>query len=401
MAAIDWFNEARYGMFIHWGPYAVAGRGEWVMNRERIGKEEYTRRYVDAWQAENYDPAHWARLAVDGGMKYVILTARHHDGFALWDTATTDFNAARMGPKRDLVGPYVEAVRSAGLKVGLYMSAADWTHPDYPNAFARDWPQQWPDEDARQRFVQFYHAQTEELLRKYGPIDVLWWDGCIPSPMDGGPINRLAKQLHPDILINERNGEPFDYRCSEQSTKAKQGPWESCMTLNDNWGYHPGDDHWKDPKDVIRMLISVAGAGGNLLLNVGPAPDGSVPEGAQEIIRTAGAWLARNREWLPHSGRQPFTWNNCVMPTVRGSTIYLHMLHPPVGEELTWAEPANKVLSARLLATGEPVSFRQDGPKVTLTGWAHARDPIATTIALEVDGTPAPATRQESFWIPD
>ena len=150
---VAWFNEARYGMFIHWGAYSVAARGEWVMNRERIPLDEYTHRYVDRFAAERYDPAAWAQLARAAGMGYVVLTARHHDGFALWDTQTRPFNAAKLGPKRDLVRPFVQAVRDAGLRVGLYYSVADWTHPDYPGPFERDWPTGWRDQAARRRFA--------------------------------------------------------------------------------------------------------------------------------------------------------------------------------------------------------------------------------------------------------
>ena len=253
-----WFHEARYGLFIHWGAYSTAARGEWVMNRERIPLEEYTKKYVDPFTAANYDPRQWARVAKDAGMKYMVLTTRHHDGFALWDTKTRDFNAARLGPKRDLVRPFVEAARAEGLKTGSYYSVADWTHPDYPGPFFRDWPREFKDEVSRQRFIKYYRAQLEELFTQYGPIDILWYDGCIPGPLDGAETNARIKKLQPHVLINERNGEPFDFRCSEQSLKAKEGAWEACMTLNENWGWHAGDSNWKSASDMIRMLVTTA-----------------------------------------------------------------------------------------------------------------------------------------------
>jgi alpha-L-fucosidase len=396
-----WFSQARYGMFIHWGAYSAAARGEWVMNRERIPRDEYAHKYVDLFRAERYDPRQWAALARSAGMKYVVLTARHHDGFALWDTATTDFNAARMGPRRDLVGPFVRAVRDAGLRVGLYLSAADWTHGDYPGAFCRDWPTGWSDEAARKRFVAYYQAQLEELLTRYGKIDVLWYDGCVPQPLDGAAANALARRLQPDILINERNGEPYDFCCSEQSLTAKEGSWEACMTLNGNWGYHAGDRDWKSAREVIRMLVATAGKAGNLLLNVGPKADGTIPEPSVRILAEAGDWLARNGEWLADSGRSPFTWNNSSMVTVKGGRVYLHMFHSS-GPEYCWAELRNKVLSARLLDGGRDLTFEQRGPRVVIRGlpWPLT-DPIATTIVLEVEGAPAPATEQTTFWIPD
>ncbi|MFP4105558.1 MAG: alpha-L-fucosidase [Phycisphaerae bacterium] len=402
MSDTRWFEEARYGMFIHWGPYSALGHGEWAMNRERIPMDEYTERCVKNFRAEEYDPRRWAKLAREAGMKYVVLTTKHHDGFCLWDTRTTDYNSVNYGPKRDLLVPYVEALREEGLKVGFYLSAASWTHPDYPEAFARDWPVEddWESEEARKRFVAHYHQQVEELMSNYGRIDVLWWDGCIPQPLDGETCNRRAKELQPHILINERNGEPYDFRCSEQSITAKEGLWESCMTLNDNWGYHLGDDHWKDAKDVVRTLVNVGGQGGNLLLNVGPRADGTIQPEACNILRQVGRWLERNGQWLPESGRQPFTWNNCLSPTVKGSTVYLHMFARP-GDEVCWADLSNKVLSAKYLDTGEPVDFEQAGERLFLRDLREDFDPIDTVVALEVEGTPQPITEQKTFWIPD
>jgi alpha-L-fucosidase len=403
MPDLSWFTAARYGMFIHWGAYSVAGRGEWVMNREMIPLDEYTRLYVDAFTAERYDPVVWARLARQACMQYVVLTTRHHDGFCLWDSDTTDFTAAKRGPGRDLLEPFVDAVRSEGLRVGFYYSVADWCHPDYPGPFHRDWPRQWHDEAARQRFVDYYIAQLRELMTRYGTIDILWYDGCVPGPLDGARANAMVRELQPDILINERNGEPFDFRISEQTLKAKDGPWEACMTLNDNWGYHVGNAQWKDARAVIRMLVTTAGKGGNLLLNVGPRGDGSIPEESVRILTEAGQWLAKNGEFLPDSDRAPFSWNNSSVLTTRGSTVYVHIFNSPGAEgEYCLAEIRNKVLSAREVATGKPVEFEQRGPRLFLRGlpWPW-REKIALTLALEVEGAPEPVREQETFWIPE
>ncbi len=391
-------------MFVHWGPYAVAGRGEWVMNRERIPFEEYRRKYAENFRAEQYAPAAWATFAAECGMKYVVLTTRHHDGFALWDTDTTEFNAARLGPGRDLVAPFVEAVRSAGLKVGLYFSVADWTHPDYPAAFARDWPvsEDWESDAARKRFIAYYQAQLEELMTRYGTIDILWYDGCIPGPLDGQVANQRVRELQPDILINERNGDPFDFRVSEQSLKDKPGPWESALTLNDNWGYHATDENWKGPADVVKMLITARSKAGNLLLNVGPRLDGTIPEPSLNILRSAGDWLGRNREFMDTTDRSPFAWNNISLTTVRGNTVYLHLTKDPRGE-YCFAELANKVLSARMVDGGAPVAFEQldDGRLFLKNLPTPLPDPLVTTIALELDGPPKPLTEQKTFWIPE
>jgi len=398
---LRWFHEARYGMFIHWGAYSVAARGEWVLNRERIPYDEYIRDYVERFRAENYDPEQWARLAVQAGMKYMVLTARHHDGFALWDTKTTEFHAARLGPRRDLVRPFVEAVRKAGLKVGLYYSVADWSHPDYPAAYVRDWPSAWRDEESRVRFVSFYRAQLEELMTNYGKIDLLWYDGCAPNPLDGELVNARVRELQPHIVINNRNGDRGDFRCSEQAIRpaAEGTAWEACMTLNENWGYHAGDRAYKSAAQVIAMLAETASKAGNLLLNVGPKPDGTIPEPSVRVLQEAGDWLRRNGEFLSDSSRSPFSWNNSCKITTKGSKVYVHLFNSP-GDTFCLAEIGNEVRSAYYLETNQPVAFEQRGERLFLHGLPHQLDPIATTIVLEVEGEPRPVARQTNFWIP-
>lgn len=400
MARIDWFNDARFGMFIHWGAYSVAARGEWVLNRERIPFDEYTRLYVDNFKAENYDPHEWAKLALDAGMEYVVLTTRHHDGFALWDTKTSDFNAARRGPKRDLIAPYADAVRDAGLKLGFYYSAADWHHPDYPGAYFRDWPDRWPDEAKHKRFCQYYRAQLEELMTNYGKVDILWYDGCIPEMGDGAEANARVRELQPGILINDRNGKPYDFVNCEQAIKpAPPGTaWEACMTLSRNWGYHAGDTGHKSPQQVIQMLTETAAGAGNLLLNVGPKADGTVPEESAAILREVGEWLRQNGEFLSNSSRSPFSWNNFGRLTTKGNKVYIHIFSS-TGSELCVAEIANKVLSAKILATGADLPFEQRGERLFIRELPQPSK-IATTIVLEVDGEPKPITQQTTFWIP-
>ena len=404
MADTHWFNEARYGMFIHWGAYSVGARGEWFANRELIPLEEYTERYVNNFTAENYDPKTWAQLAVDAGMKYAVLTTRHHDGFALWPTKTNDFHAGKLGPKRDLVGEYVSAFRDAGLRVGFYYSPASWYHPDYPGPHFRDWPNEgdWASAEARERFIAFYKAQLIELMSAYGKIDYLWYDGCIPDDLQSREVNEAVLQLQPDILINERNGEPFHVEVCEQSIKppAEDIAWEACMTLNDNWAYHAGDSNWKNPKNVIRMLCDTARNGGNLLLNIGPMADGTVPAESVKILRTGGEWLRRNGEAIYGSQKCPFSWNNWGMVTAKDNRVYLNILCG-TGTELCYAEIKNKVLSAKFLDTGEAVAFEQTDNRLFLRGLPESlSDPIATTVVLELDGKPEAIRPQTSFWIP-
>ncbi len=401
MDRLAWFNEARFGMFIHWGAYSVAGRGEWALNRERIPFPEYVEKYVNNFQAEKFDPRAWARLAKRAGMKYMVLTTRHHDGFCLWNSRVSDFNCVRFGPKRDLLAEYAAAVRAEGLKVGFYYSAADWHHPDYPSPYARDWPEGWADEAARQRFVEYYIAQLEELLTGYGQVDLIWYDGCIPQPLDGKRANEMIYRLQPNCLINERNGEPSDFRCSEQRIVAKPGPWEACMTLCGNWGYHQGDQRWKSAADVIWMLLETSCQGGNLLLNVGPRADGTLPAENEKILGEVGAWLERNGEFLADSDRSPFSWNNSSRLTVKGNRVYVH-LHSRPGEEFCLSEIKNRVLAANYVADGRPVKFvQQPDGRLFLQGLPDPLpDPLVTTIRLEVEGKPEALSPQKTFWIP-
>lgn len=399
-----WFNEARYGLFIHWGAYSVAARGEWVRNRERIPADEYRLLYAENFRAERYDPAAWAALAKEAGMGYAVLTTRHHDGFALWPTQTDDFHAGRIGPKRDLVGPYVEAMRAAGIKVGLYYSPAAWHHPDYPQGFFRDWPceKDWASAASRERFIAYYRAQLVELMSNYGKIDYLWFDGCIPDDLQRREINEELLRLQPNMLINERNGPPSHVKVSEQAIRPpkEDAPWEACMTLNDNWGWHAGDTRWKSAREVVQMLCETAAGAGNLLLNIGPKPDGSVPDESVRILREVGAWLRRNDRSIRASERSPFTWNNWGRVTVKGSDVFLHIRNG-TGAELCWAELKNKVVSARWLDGGAPVAFEQAGERLHLRGLpVPPPDNLTSVIVLEVEGRPEPLTTQTSFWIP-
>jgi alpha-L-fucosidase len=404
MNRLDWFNEARYGMFIHWGAYSVGGRAEWIANRERIPREEYIERYVNPWKAEKYDPRVWAQLALDAGMKYVVLTTRHHDGFALWDSKVSDFTAARLGPKRDLIRPFVDALRAAGLRIGFYYSPAAWYHPDYPGAYHRDWPgkNDWRDEESRRRFIAYYRAQVKELLTGYGKIDIMWWDGVAPADLQASDINDEVRHWQPDILINSTHGEPFDYQVCEQAIRpaAEGKSWEACMTLNCSWGYHAGDNRWKSPEQVIEMLTTTARGAGNLLLNIGPHADGTVPEPSVKILREVGAWLGRNGESIYGSERSPLGWTSSAILTQKGNRVYAHFFQDPRGE-CCLAEIRNRVLRAWILGTGAPVKFEQRGERLFLRNLpGPLPERPVTTIALEVEGRPEPITPQTTSWLP-
>jgi len=387
-------------MFIHWGAYSAAARGEWVYNRERIGKEEYLEKYVKNFKAENYNPDEWTQLAKDVGMKYVVLTAKHHDGFCLWNTKTTDYNAAIFGPKKDLVAEYVNAVRRAGLKVGIYYSPADWAHPDYPDAYSRDWPLVWDDEVKRKRFVAFYTEQLRELMTNYGKIDILWYDGCLPQPLDGNEVNAMVRSLQPEILISARNGSPYDFSVCEQAIVPPKDDrlWEACMTLNDNWGYHAGDSDYKSPREVVKMLLSVAQGGGNLLLNVGPKSDGTIPEQSVEILEKVGKWLKVNGDAIYGSEKSPFSHSPSHMITVKGNRIYIHVIKRL--SEICVAEIKNPIKRMFLLQNGEDCQFNQTEEGRLFVSGIPDTEGTAVTLVCETEGKPEPIVKKGTFWIP-
>lgn len=413
MKNIDWFNEARYGLFIHWGAYSVAARGEWVMNRELIPPDEYRKLYAEKFMAENFDPSKWAELAKRWGMGYTVLTARHHDGFALWNSEVNPFNTTQIGPKRDLLAEYIEAVRAADLKVGVYYSPANWTHPDYPGAFFRDWPggsdirdkrqnrqNNWKDRHTRRRFIEYYRAELKELLNNYGKIDYLWFDGCIPHDLDGDDTIELIREWQPDMLINNRLGDPYDVKVSEQKiTPAEPGKsWEACITLSQTWGYHAGDDCWKSPKEVLKLLLDCAGNSGNLLINVGPKPDGTIQEAAVKILDDVGNWIKDNRDAVSASQRHPFSWNSSAKITARDNKVFLNFLLNP-GRSFCWGELQNKVTKAYWLDTKEELKLRQEGERLFFDEIVFSYP--GRTAVLEIKGIPSANAVQRGFWILD
>jgi len=380
---LRWFHTARFGMFIHWGCYAVPGRGEWVMDRERITPDQYTP-FAKAFGAERYDPAAWAQLAKDAGCRYMVLTTRHHDGYCLWDSQVSDFTATKLGPHRDLVADYADACRAAGLKVGFYYSLKDWRHPDYFAGHRGD--------AARHRvYLDYVHAQVDELLTNYGQVDILWYDG--PSPYDAegweaAKLNDRARELQPNILINDRSRLPEDLDTPEQHVKASppDRAWETCMTTNGSWGWHAGDIDWKPLPTLLQTLIQTASGGGNLLLNVGPRADGTIPDETAERFRAIGDWLRVNGESLRDSARHDFQWAAFGLHTVVGHNLYCHLrLYP--GETLTVVGIKNKVTGAALLGGGE-LDLDQYGDQVRLGGLPASRPGLLPVVRLTCDGPP-------------
>ena len=397
-----WFPEARFGMFIHWGPYAQYGRGEQVLYREHLDQRAYGEAAC-AWNPQKFDAAEWARVAVDGGMKYAVLTTRHHDGYCLWDSHVTDYASAAQASRRDFVREYVEAFRAAGLRVGLYYSLADWRIPAYWNGPAAD-PQGWAS------FRDYVHAQVRELLTHYGQIDVIWFDGAWPhsaAEWDSFGLVRMMRELQPGILINNRLGKVDaadqvdgggvieavghshklgDFGTPEHHITAEPGRlWESCQVSTWRlWGYTTGE-RWRSTDLLLDMLVESAGKGGNLLLNVGPDADGRLPEPFVERAGEIGEWLRVHGEAI--YGSEPGEVCEFITygrQTRKGNTLYLIVRFWDGRPELTLGGLATPVRKATLLTTGQELSFTQTEDHLTLSGLPEEPPtPLFPVIKLE------------------
>ena len=379
---MKWWHEARFGMFIHWGLYSLLGRHEWVMENEGIPVAEYEQ-LAKQFKPRPNAARGWAKLARQAGQKYMVMTTKHHEGFCHFDSHLTDYCAPKQGPGRDLVKEYVEAARGEGLRVGFYYSLMDWHHPDGARCAT--------DEQARRRFVDYIHGQIRELLSNYGKIDVLWYDVSWPLDAAGWEsekMNAMVFQLQPEIIVNNRNALPGDFATPEQRITADQSAWESCMTMNDSWGYQRADDNWKSPKAIVRDLVTCAHDTGNYLLNIGPKPDGSIPEESVSILTAVGKWIGRNGQTIYQSEKCQPGRSNFAGFSRRGNTLYMHVYFWP-GSTVSLGGLRNKVTSARLVAGGQEVKFDQDDFRVRFTGLPEkAPDEPVTTLAIECDSEP-------------
>jgi len=392
-----WWHEAKFGMFIHYGLYSIIGHQEWVMESEGIPIPDYER-LAGKFMPKPGAAREWARLAKRAGQKYMVLTTKHHEGFCLWDTATTDYNSAKQGAKRDIVREFVEAARAEGLRVGLYFSLMDWHHPD--GARCKD------DPAARERFVAYTHAQLRELLTNYGRIDILWYDvdwPLTPEQWRADAMNRMVFDLQPEIITNNRNGLTGDFATPEHRITAAERAWESCATMNYGWGYQRTDEEWKSARRLVNDLTLCVQQGGNYLLNIGPEADGSVPRASVETLEEVGAWLRTNGVAIYDAdGRAAGAFGNYTNFTKARDKLYVHVYFwpskSPAAATLDVLRPETvvavggvrtKILSARLLKTGQPVAFTQDDIALRLTGLPEeAPDTPTTVIELTCEGMP-------------
>jgi len=394
-----WWHKARFGMFVHWGLYSQLGRHEWVMNRERIPVEEYEK-LAATWHPKPNAARDWAALAKQAGMKYMVMTTKHHEGFCLWDSKVADFCATRHGPGRDLVKEYVAACRKYGLKIGFYYSLMDWHHPD-GHACARD-------EKARRRFIDYTYALVEELMTRYGKIDILWYDVSWPlqgaDKWESARINAMARRHQPHIIINDRSQLPEDFGTPEERIVAGDAAdgrgWEACMTFNGAWGFmDTPDEDWHGGRKVLALVNQCAANGGNLLLNVGPKPDGSVPEQAVSRLRAVGAWLEKygeavydttdrvsDMEWLPICAPTNH-W------TRKGTTCYLWVARWP-GRQLAIGGLRGKVRKVGLVAGADDLPFTQEPDRLVITGLPEeCPDTILKVAVVRFDFAEVPSLR--------
>ena len=372
-----WFDAARFGMFVHWGHSSQQGvelswpltGGVDVLPSSRPGMPVAD--YESS--AATFDPApgaakEWAALARRAGMRYAVFTARHHDGYSMWPSRWSHHSVATSPCGRDLVAEFVDAFRAEGLRVGLYYSLPDWHHPDYPaltdgdrpyayGTGARSAPESW------ERFLAYQFGQIEELLTNYGTIDVLWFDGAWErSPDEWRAAELLARirELQPSILVNDRLPGATDFLTPEQFVPPEPQPqrWETCLTMNESWGHVPGDTDYKSARSLVHTLCEVAARGGNLLLNVSPRGDGSLPPEQVERLETIAAWMDRHGESIVGTspGLAPWQWYG---PSTRaGDRVFLHLLARPYDTVNVRGVPVRRVASVRDLGAGASLAFR-------------------------------------------
>ena len=425
-----WWREARFGMFIHWGVYAVpAGTyngqkisriGEWIMNRGKIPVADY-QAFAKQFNPVKYDAEAWVKMAKDAGMKYIVITAKHHDGFALFDSKASKWDMVDATPYgKDLIKPLAEACRKYGIKLGLYYShAQDWNNPggaaarkvakegwDNPDSARIDaytvansghWDPAQTTKTMSEYIDEVAVPQVEELLTNYGDVAVLWWD--TPTGMTDEYAEKFQKVLvlQPNIITNDRLKRPNfpgDYKTPEQripDLKELDGKdWETCMTMNETWGYKSYADKWKSSETMIRNLIDIASKGGNYLLNVGPKADGEFPIQSIESLKAIGAWMKVNGESIyatKASPLAPLPWGRCTRKEKNGNTtLYLSVFEWPKDGNLVVPGLKNKITSAKLLADGKAVKTKTDEMGLVITLPEKASDPVATVIKLELKG---------------
>jgi alpha-L-fucosidase len=409
----SWFVHDRLGLFIHWGPYSLAARHEWLRNTEGIPAGVHEKRYFDKFDPDLYDPDAWAGAAADAGMKYFIVTTKYHEGFCLWDSKLTDYKAPRTPAGRDLLRPMVEAFRRRGLRVGLYHSLLDWHHPDFIQDPAVD-----PDRGKanagrdRKRYVKHLHGQVDELLTGYGDIDILWLDFGYPKPdgpgkghldWDSENLLRLVRERMPKAIVDDRL-DRWDVKTPEQARGPRQGVtvdgkpvvWEACRTLSDSWVYHRDEKDWRSTEQLVQTLIDCVSKDGNLLLNVGPTARGEFDDRAMDRLRGIGRWMRRHSRSIYGCGPAPSEFvcpRDCRLTyNAAKKRIYVHILAWPYKTLHLDGALRERVEYAQLLSDASEVRISTDwalhhsgvDPEKTLTLGLPQERPAETVPVVEL-----------------
>ena len=397
---LQWWREARFGMFIHWGLYSIIGKGEWVLWNQQMSISEYSK-LADQFSAPKFSGKAWANAAKDAGMKYMVMVTKHHDGFALFDSKADPFNAMNSAAHRDFVKEYADAAHQAGLHVGFYYSPLDWRFPGYffPDVYL----------DSAEAMREKYHRQVLELASNYGPVDILWYDGGGSNWLSfGGKIqgrkpskpysgkfqwrddasNDRVRSLQPNIILNDRTDTLADFATREGENRMgdfnNQIPWELCTELSGGWGYRRGRTAPITLQHAISLLANTAGRDGNLLLNIGPRPDGEMEPAQVARLKEIGQWLERYGESNYGTRGGPYLpQGQWMVSTRKGSTVYLHILSWPKDTLTLPALPAQVVKTTVL--TGGTANLKQSPSALEISMPASDRQPIDTIIALELD----------------
>jgi alpha-L-fucosidase len=390
---LEWWRDARFGMFIHWGPVSLKGTEIGWSRGSNIPIAEYDSLYRQ-FNPTNFNARQWARVAKAAGMKYMVFTTKHHDGFCMFETKQTDFNIMQSPFARDVTKELAAACRKEGLRFGTYHSVCDWHHPDFPLTSPGGKVKR--ETSNLDRYERYLHAQVKELIQNYGPLQTMWFD--VPQQFDrerGLKLEAWTRSLQPDITINNRSGASGDYDTPEQRVGnfQDQRPWETCMTIANQWAWRPNDP-MKSLKQCLQTLVLCAGGDGNLLFNVGPTPDGRIEPRQVERLREIGAWLSKYGDTLYRTRGGPWKPTKTLASTRRGKTVFLHVLRWN-GDSISLPPLPAKIRRARLL-TGGKVEFWQGIDGVTLTVAPRDQQEVDTIVRLDLD-RPAMELRPVGF----
>jgi alpha-L-fucosidase len=409
-ARMKWFAEARFGMFIHWGVYSVpAGEwkgksnyGEWFLEETQMPVSQYEK-FAQQFNPVKFNAEQWVAVAKEAGMKYLVITSKHHDGFGMFPSKETDWCIKSTPFGRDPLKELSDACREAGIKFCLYHSIMDWHHPDWGTR--RAWNDKATGKPDMDRYTAYMKRQLKELVTNYGPLGILWFDGEWEKPWTaerGEDLYAYVRGLQPDIIVNNRVGKARagmngmdkskgagDYGTPEQNVPANGfGPsvyWESCMTMNGHWGYNKNDNHWKSAAQLIHILVDCSSKGGNYLLNVGPTPEGLIPAPSVERLKAMGQWMKVNGESIYGTTASSIGKPSWGRSTTNGGTIYLHVFDWPKDGRLEVANLSKSVQKAWLLSDEDkkPLTTNGKGKTLVIDVPSQAPDKIDTVIVLE------------------